>query len=204
MNISETEIISKVKTAFLSPDYFSRGAEESALNLLGRMILTDEGGKLSGGIIVETEAYGGFDDPGSHAYSGITPRNSVMLGPPGTVYVYLCYGASNMLNIVTGRKGRPEAVLLRALQPAAGIEAMTARRGGCREQLLAKGPGRLAQALGITRAMNGLPMGSCGIMISRSRFLRQPVSRTGRIGIKKGEGLPLRFIFDGNKYVSKG
>lgn len=124
-----------------------------ARRLLGtRLVRILDGARLSG-IISETEAYMGGDDSASHAFRGRTPRNQVMFGPPGYAYVYFVYGMHNMLNVVTGEEDIPWAVLIRAIEPQEGIDTIRTRRNG--RNGLCNGPGKLCQALGIDRQLNG-------------------------------------------------
>lgn len=149
-----------------------------------------------GGTVVETEAYG-RDDPASHSFRGRTLRNAAMFGLPGTVYVYLSYGSHLCLNVV-GRPG--EAVLIRALLPEVGLDAMRERRGGLR--LLAAGPGRVGQALGISLADNGTAFGTCGMTLEPgkpgARLLVGP-----RIGITRAAERPWRFGLAGSSDLSR-
>ncbi|MEP6883322.1 MAG: DNA-3-methyladenine glycosylase [Gammaproteobacteria bacterium] len=154
-----------------------------------------------GGIIVETEAYD-REDPASHSFSGPTPRNEVMFGPPGRAYVYLSYGIHWCLNFVCREAGHGAGVLIRALQPTTGIAAMMDRRQQLHLRLLCSGPGRLGQALGISRELNG------------KRIDRAPFSLTAgtsgarvvcgpRIGISKAVDQPWRFGLADSRYVSR-
>ncbi|NNF11823.1 MAG: DNA-3-methyladenine glycosylase, partial [Gemmatimonadetes bacterium] len=132
-------------------EFYSRAAAEVARDLLGTCLVSTVGGddKVCAGVVVETEAYGGPEDPASHAATatGITDRNRAMYGPPGRAYVYRSYGVHWCLNVVTGRDGQGEAVLLRGLLPVHGLDVMLERRG---RRPLAEGPGRLARAMGVT------------------------------------------------------
>lgn len=131
--------------------FYARPALEVARDLLGRHLVREVGGQRLVGRIVEAEAYGGALDSASHASRGLTPRTATMFGPPGHAYVYLIYGLHDMLNIVTDTDGEPGAVLLRALEPVSGEPVMVAHRGGRRGRELANGPGKLAQAMHVTR-----------------------------------------------------
>jgi len=154
-----------------------------------------------GGRIVETEAYASHE-PASHSYPGPTPRNAVMFGPAGRAYVYFSYGVHWMLNIVCGaHAGDAEAVLIRALEPTAGIELMRERRD--REALLdlCRGPGRLGQALAIGPELNGEPIGAGRIELHLAAP-SAPIGQTPRIGISRAVELPWRFVLEGSPYVS--
>ena len=154
----------------------------------------------AGGVIVEAEAYR-REDPASHSFRGRTPRNAAMFGAPGNVYVYRIYGLHLCLNIVAGAPG--EAVLLRALEPRAGLEDMRARRGLRDERLLCSGPGRLAQALGADLALNGAsalaPPFALIPGLTPARVAASP-----RIGVSQARDLPWRFTLAGSRFLSKG
>lgn len=177
--------------------FFERDAATVARDLIGAR-LTFAG---AGGRIVETEAYE-RTDPASHSFMGPTARNAVMFGPPGRVYVYRSYGIHWCLNLVTGADGHGAAVLIRAIEPLDGLDAMAARRGLDDPRLLASGPGRLCQALGITIAENGLDVAEppFGLALSDETVL----IRTGpRIGISRAIERPWRFGLDGSRYLSR-
>ena len=168
-----------------------------ARDLIGCELLVDG----VGGRIVETEAYASHE-PASHSYPGPTPRNEVMFGPAGRAYVYFSYGVHWMLNIVCGaHEGDAEAVLIRALEPTAGVDVMRERRG--RESLLelCRGPGRLGQALAIGPALNGERIGAGRIQLAVAAP-SGPVGQTPRIGISQAVELPWRFVLEGSPYVS--
>lgn len=154
-----------------------------------------------GGIIVETEAYA-RDDPASHSYGGPTRRNAAMFGPAGHLYVYRSYGVHWCANVVCEGDGAGAAVLLRSLEPTAGLERMRARRSLEPAALLCSGPGRLTQALGMTDEHDGLPL-------DRPPFtLLAPtgpvdVSSTTRIGITRASGLPWRYVLEGSTFLSR-
>ncbi|MGH3037769.1 MAG: DNA-3-methyladenine glycosylase, partial [Gaiellaceae bacterium] len=137
----------------LGQGFFARSVHEVAPELVGCTLLVDD----AGGRIVEVEAYDA-EDPASHGFGGETARNRAMFGPPGHAYVYRSYGIHWCLNLVCGREGTAEAVLLRALEPTQGLERMKERRGLEDERLLCAGPGRLCQALGVTGEHDGLPL----------------------------------------------
>ncbi len=133
----------------LTPRFFERNPREVARDLLGTIVVSTKDGHRTAGRIVETEAYLGEDDAGSHAATrGITPRNAVMFGPPGHTYVYFTYGNHHMLNIVCDVDGRAGAVLIRALVPLEGFDVMSERRGGREGVELTNGPGKLAAGAG--------------------------------------------------------
>ena len=185
----------------LTLDFFHRSAPEVARDLLGAVLVSQVGGLRATGRIVETEAYLGFDDPASHAWKGRRHRqNEGIYSPPGSWYVYLSYGMHWCANLVCGPKGRGAAVLLRGVAPLEGLEIMRERRGRPRDnresdRSLADGPGKLCEALGITRALDRLPMpGSDVIVVEGGRVLEQELQITPRIGITKAAELPLRFV----------
>lgn len=180
---------------------------ESAQALLGSLLVSPDG-RLAR--IVETEAYGGSDDRGSHAWHGVRPKNAAMFGPPGLAYVYISYGCHWMLNVVCCPEGLGSAVLIRAAEPLEGLEAMRLRRPKIEtDSLLLKGPGRLAQAYGINGSHDGT-----ALFDSSSLFhLLPPVEEPGeilisrRIGLAAGRGddLPWRFILKNRlKWASRG
>lgn len=152
-----------------------------------------------GGIIVETEAYE-MTDPASHSYPGMTARNGVMFGPPGFLYVYRIYGMHWCANFVCGRPGG--AVLIRALQPTAGLDIMRARRGVEDERALCSGPGKLCQALAISAAHNGDDLERAPYRLS-ARTGTPQIAVGPRIGITKAADRPWRFGLKGSKFLSK-
>ncbi len=189
----------------LPPDFFERTTETVARELLGKVLVTSFGQDVTAGRIVETEAYLGVGDPGSHAATrGITPRNRVMYGPPGHAYVYFTYGNHHMLNLVTCAEGTAGAVLIRAIEPTQGIEVMVARRGGRTGVDVTNGPGKLAQALGIDMSHNGMELAGSIVVLEGQAPPPADVSASGRIGLARGHDLQLRFYISGNPFVSKG
>jgi len=178
--------------------YFNNDVVAVARALIGARILVDG----VGGRIVETEAYSRAD-PASHSANGPTARNAAMFGPGGHAYVYRSYGLHWCLNLVCAAPGGGSAVLLRAIEPTDGIETMQARRGMTDLRLLCAGPGRLAQALGVTGAMNGLA-------IDAPPFAFQPAAETApdivagpRIGISRAIDWPWRFGLAGSRFLSR-
>jgi DNA-3-methyladenine glycosylase len=190
----------------LPRSFFARSSTEVAPDLLGRVLVRvlPDGTRLVARL-VEVEAYGP-DDPASHAYRGPTPRNLVMFGPPGHLYVYFTYGMHFCSNVVTGSAGVGSAVLLRAAQPLEGLEAMAERRGIDAPTLLCAGPGRLTQAMAISRPENGVDLVRDGALHLRSGepVPRRLVERTSRIGVNVGTERPWRFYERGNAFVSRG
>jgi len=152
--------------------------------------------------IVEVEAYGP-DDPASHAFRGLTPRNAVMFGPPGHLYVYFTYGMHFCMNAVTGRAGEGTAVLLRAAEPLQGVEGMRSRRSRDRILDLCSGPGRFAQAFGVSRSENGVDLvEGDGIWMERGSRL-EPIGSGPRVGVRETTRT-WRYWLEGNAFVSRG
>ncbi|GMV08098.1 MAG: putative 3-methyladenine DNA glycosylase [Gemmatimonadota bacterium] len=179
--------------------------EQAARALLGARLVSTVGGLRAAGVIVEAEAYGGPDDPASHAAtrSGRTVRNGPMFGPAGTAYVYRSYGVHWCVNVVTGREGEPEAVLLRGIEPLEGLEVMEARRDG--RHPLAAGPGRLCQALGIDGALNRHDLREAPLRLEAGwEVPDRSVRVSGRVGVGAAADLPLRFYVGGSVGVSRG
>ena len=194
------------RAATLPFSFFERPAEVVARELVGTLLRSTLGGATTAGLIVETEAYLGRDDPASHGYQDRRhAQNEALFGPPGTWYVYLSYGVYWCANLVCGPVGHASAVLLRALEPVHGLETMRERRGGLADRQLCSGPGKLCQALGITRDQDGLPMRRSGLTVSTREDGEPPVlAATPRIGITKAAEWPLRFTLDGSPWVSRG
>jgi DNA-3-methyladenine glycosylase len=190
--------------------FFARSPRRVARELLGKVLVRD-GGKLQlAARIVEVEAYLGVNDPAAHAAAGNTARTSVLFGPPGYAYVYFIYGNHYCLNVSCEREGKAGSVLFRALEPLAGIDEMARARGivlqGPRDlPKLTAGPGRLAEAFGITRSRdNGcdLTSPSSGLWIGEDGFRTRSIQITPRIGISKAADQPLRYTLAGNLFVS--
>ncbi|MGH2718528.1 MAG: DNA-3-methyladenine glycosylase [Actinomycetota bacterium] len=161
--------------------------------LLGRTLVRESPEGLVSGRIVEVEAYCGFRDPASHAYRGETRRNAVMFGPGGFLYVYFTYGMHYCANAVCETPGSPGAVLLRAVEPLAGLELMAERRGTAVVALLARGPARLAQAFGLDLRDNGIDLVDGPVRIEGEQRLVGEVAVSPRIGIAKAAEEPWRF-----------
>jgi DNA-3-methyladenine glycosylase len=176
---------------------FSRSVHEVAPELIGATLLVDG----TGGRIVEVEAYD-QEDPASHAYSGRTQRNASMFGPPGHAYVYRSYGIHWCLNLVCEGEGVANAVLVRALEPTHGLDAMRARRGLEDPRLLCSGPGRLCQALGVTREHDGLPLDRPPFEL-RTREEHVEMVAGPRIGITRATTLPWRYAEAGSRFLSR-
>jgi DNA-3-methyladenine glycosylase len=176
---------------------FSRSVHDVAPELIGATLLVDG----IGGRIVEVEAYD-QEDPASHGYRGRTLRNASMFGPPGHAYVYRSYGIHWCLNLVCDDPGRAEAVLVRALEPTHGLDAMRARRGLEAERMLCSGPGKLCQALGVTREHDGLPLDEPPFELL-ARDGTPEVATGPRIGITAAAELSWRYGLAGSPYLSR-
>ena len=191
----------------LPRDFYLQDTRVAAQKLLGQIVQRRlPSGETLSGIIVETEAYL-TDDPACHAYRGQTPRNSAMFGPPGHAYVYFTYGLHMMLNLVCAPEGVAEAVLIRALEPMEGEDTMRENRRGISEtRQLTNGPGKLAQALALTRlSHNGLDVTApqSELQILANACSPFEMVTTTRIGITQGVDLPWRYYIQGNRYVSR-
>ena len=181
----------------LARDFFARSVHAVAPDLVGATLLVDG----VGGTIVEVEAYDG-EDPASHGFRGPTPRNASMFGLPGHAYVYRSYGIHWCLNLVCEEEGRAAAVLLRALEPIEGLEQMRARRGVEDPRLLCAGPGRLCQALGVTREHDGLALDAPPFEL-RAPAERVQLSTGRRIGISVAGDRPWRYAAAGSPWLSR-
>lgn len=197
----------------LPREFYNRDPATVARDLLGKLLIRREGRKLLAGRIVEDEAYLGANDPAAHAYSGRTPRNAVLFGPPGHAYVYFIYGNHYCLNVSCMPEGYGEGVLLRAMEPVAEIETMAAARGlelgsaprPSQLRLISSGPGRMSEALDITRERdNAKDMTSrrSDLYFADDGYRPERIIATPRIGIRKAVEERLRFIVAGNAYVS--
>lgn len=181
----------------LGRDFFDRDVVSVARDLIGVTLLVDG----VGGIIVETEAYHPTD-PASHSFRGRTPRNSTMFGPAGRAYVYRSYGIHWCINFVAGRDEIGSAVLIRALEPTAGIEIMCQRRGMDDLRQLCAGPGRLCEALAVTRAHDGLYLDRPPFLLKPARG-PHPIVVGTRIGISRAADVPWRFGMANCAFVSR-
>jgi len=190
----------------LPRSFFERDAPTVARELLGKVLVSTAGEDVTGGRIVETEAYLGAGDPGSHAATkGITRRNAVMYGPPGVAYVYFTYGNHHMINLVTEPEGTAGAVLIRAIEPLFGVEEMLRRRAPAHGANLANGPGKLAAALGIDLTDNGTVLGGGRLTVYDAPPVPDSAVRVGgRVGLSDGHELELRYHLAGDPHVSKG
>ena len=181
----------------LGRDFFARSVHDVAPDLLGVTLLVDG----VGGPIVEVEAYD-HEDPAAHGYRGRTARNASMFGPPGHAYVYRSYGIHWCLNFVCEEEGSASAVLVRALEPSVGIETMRGRRGLEDVRLLCAGPGRLCQALGLTREQDGAPLDDPPFEL-RPRAAEPTVLVGPRIGITQAVERPWRYGVAGSRFLSR-
>jgi DNA-3-methyladenine glycosylase len=181
----------------LRKSFFNRSVHEVAPELIGATLLF----RGAGGIIVEVEAYH-HTEPAAHSFRGKTERNAVMFGPAGYAYVYRSYGIHWCINFVCERAGSASAVLIRALEPTAGLAAMRRRRRIADARLLCSGPGRLTEALGITHAQNGCALDAAPFEL-RARESECEVVAGPRIGITKAVDLPWRYGMKGSRFLSR-
>jgi DNA-3-methyladenine glycosylase len=184
----------------LGREFFARSVHDVARDLVGCVVRHGD----TAGRIAETESYH-MEEPACHAYAGVTTRTRTLFGPPGHAYVYFSYGIHSLLNAVAEEAGVGAAVLIRALEPVDGLDAMRGRRGVSRDEELCNGPGKLTQALGIGLSLNGTSLEDGPIEIMR----REPEAREPRIvmgeriGISKAADLPWRFCDAGSRHVSR-
>jgi DNA-3-methyladenine glycosylase len=181
--------------------FYARGALDVAPELLNKVLVVGP----CRGRIVEVEAYLG-DDPASHSFRGPTARNAAMFGPPGHLYVYFTYGMHHCANVVTGPTGDGQAVLLRAVAPLAGVDEMRARRSAARREVdLANGPGKLCEAFGIGREMDGVALTAAGGVWIGDDGVGPPArpARSARVGITKATRHPWRWSVPGDPHVSR-
>ncbi len=189
--------------AALAPAFYDRDTELVARDLLGALLVhrTSEG--VTSGRVVEVEAYLGPHDPACHSARGLTEANRDLHGPPGSVYVYRIYGLHWCVNAVTRENGFGAAVLIRAVEPVEGVALMAARRGKVADRDLTRGPGRLCQAFGIDRSLNGTSLRRGALrLLAGPPVADDAVVVTTRIGITKAAEWPLRFAERGNRFVS--
>ena len=193
------------RAATLPVAFFRRPAEIVARDLLGMVVVSSAGDEITTARIVETEAYLGYDDPASHGYlHRRNARNQALFGQPGSWYVYLSYGMHWCANLVCQKTGLASAVLLRALEPLEGLDIMRWRRGPVPDRELCSGPGKLCQALGITRALDSRRMAGSEVVVHRPRSNEEStIVATPRIGITKAADWPLRFVVAGSPWLSR-
>jgi DNA-3-methyladenine glycosylase len=198
--VSAPPAATTARGAPLETAFFDRPPRDVARDLIGCGLFHDG----TGGTIVETEAYE-RDDPACHAYIGRTSRSEVLFGPPGRAYVYLCYGIHRMFNVVTDEDGIAAAVLVRALEPTAGLDRMRARRGEAMPASgLCSGPGKICEALGIELDQTHLSViESPFAMTARAGAAAPEIVAGPRIGITKGVELPWRYCLAGSPFLSK-
>jgi len=200
----------KRKLSPLPASFYDRDPREVSRDLLGKVLVRREGKKLLTGRIVEVEAYLGAGDAAAHAAAGRTPRNDVLFGPPGRAYVYFIYGNHYCLNVSCLPDGIAGGILFRALEPLTGIKEIANARGLSPEvrdlRKLTSGPGRMAEAFGITRQRdNGKDLTSArsDLWISDDGFSPKRILLTRRIGITKAAEMPLRYIIADSPFVSR-
>jgi DNA-3-methyladenine glycosylase len=200
----------------LPAEFYAEAPDRVAQRLLGKLLVRRPeraGEETTAGRIVEVEAYFGADDPAAHAFAGKTARNAVLFGPPGVAYVYFIYGMHYCLNFSCEPEGQGAGVLIRALEPVLGLETMARRRGLAESArprlltsgLLTSGPGKLCQAMGITRAVhNGVDVtdAASALMVVDDGYAVGEIEASPRIGIKKAAERLLRYSIAGNRFVS--
>ncbi len=203
---------SRTKGSTVPAEFYARTPRLVAPELLGKILVRRDGKAIRSGRIVEVEAYLGADDAAAHAAAGRTKRNDVLFGPPGRAYVYFIYGFHYCLNVSCEPDGQAGGVLFRALEPLIGIEEMYAARDLAQQhgritelRLLTSGPGRLAEAMSITRERDNakdLASSRSDLHIVCDGFVPEKIAITPRIGIRKAEHELLRYVIAGNPFVS--
>lgn len=191
-------------TDVLQTSFYDRDPVIVARDLLGKLLVTNSDGMVTAGMIVETEAYRAFGDPANHAYRGRTARNASMFGPPGRAYVYAIH-RHHCMNVVTEGEGVPSAVLIRAVEPIKGIEAMRARRRTDCLNNLTSGPGKLCEAFGIDHSLDGWDV-TKGKRLWFQALAVPPAIEivvTARVGVTSARDLPLRFYVAQSPFVSR-
>lgn len=212
--MGRSTINSPASAKILPRKFFDRDPRRVARDLLGKLIVRKDGRKFIAGRIVEVEAYLGADDAAAHAAAGRTPRNDVLWGPPGHAYVYFIYGVHYCLNISCLPDGEAGGILIRALEPVSGLEEMAKARDlenldldSIRDlRKLTSGPGKLSEALEITRPRdNGKDMVSpeCDLQVRDDGFKPEKIAATPRIGITKSTDMPLRYVIAGSEFLSR-
>lgn len=201
--ITVSQSIQAMNDQILQRQFYERDTTTVAQDMLGKMLIHETTGGVLSGLIVETEAYFGGDDPASHAARGKTKRSSIMFGEPGIAYVYLNYGIHDLLNVVTETEGIPGAVLIRALQPLQGKDIMFKNRSVKHELELTNGPGKLTKAMGIDRSFNGQRITGGCLYIVNGRRKNVSIKASSRIGISVAQDALLRYYVEGNPFVSK-
>ncbi|MER3601565.1 MAG: DNA-3-methyladenine glycosylase [Nitrososphaerota archaeon] len=197
-----------LSAGLLSPlprDFFEPHVSRVAKALLGRFLVRSSGGRTKVGMVVEVEAYRGFEDPASHAFRGRTRRNEVMFGPPGRAYIYRSYGLHLCLNVTAEPEGQPAAVLIRALEPVGGFEAQLRELPLEARLRLTSGPARLAKALELSYDMNGCDMTRQGELYL-AWGLPVPerlIESSSRVGVMDPQRRPWRFYIKNNPFVSR-
>ena len=193
------------RAALLPVSFLRRPTQQVARDLLGAVVISEAGGVRTAGRIVETEAYLGHADPASHGFQMRRHAgNASLFGPAGTWYVYLSYGVHWCVNLVCEGNGLGGAVLLRALEPLEGLDAMMERRRTTKPALLCAGPGRLSVALGISRTLDGTAMRTSAVTVRRgAEVAPEDVVASTRVGITKAADWPLRFTLRGSRWVSR-